>query len=834
MLMQSLRMTWRDWRAGELRFLLLALVVAVAALASVGFFVDRMQAGLQQDAHQLLGGDMVIVSDQKLDDDWFDEAKRLGLESGETRIFPSMASIGGDSAEPLTRLVSIKAVSKGYPLRGMLKTALKLEEAGEATRDTPSDGTVWADKALLLALDLSVGDKITLGKTVFTISRVLVSEPDKGLSFMNFAPRVMMSLPDLEATGLVQPASRVSYRLILSGAADTVETYRKWAQSRLDNEANKGIRLETLESSRPEMNTTLNRGEQFLSLVALLSAMLAAVAIAMAARRFVVRHLDACAMLRCLGMTQNEVTALYLAEFLLVGLAGTVIGAILGFAGHFVLLEILGRFVLRDVPLPGWLPAVQSIVTGLVLLVGFAMPPVLQLRNVPHNRVIRRERETPRPLTLITYVCGLAVFVALLLWQAKDLKLGVYTAGGFLGGLFAFALVGWLSLKCLRLLRRHLPHPEWRFALTSLERRPGATLVQIVALSCGLMALLLLTVVRADLVREWKKATPPDTPNHFVINILPEQKADIASFMVKAGIENPSLYPMVRGRLLAINDRPVRDITFSDKRSQRMVLREFNLSYMEMLPDKNQIVKGKWFDHLRNEISIEEGMAKRLDLSIGDRMKFDVTGMEVEAVVTSFRKVDWGSIRVNFFAVMNPESLEEMPQTWITAFYLSPEKIRFAGELTRAFPNLTVIDVGSIILRIQSMLDQVIIAVEFLFLFTLLSGMLVLYAALVGSQDERMREASLLRALGATRSQLKQSQRVEFLLIGSLAGAMAAGGADGIGWALATQVFDFSWTFNPLVWLTGVVAGSLCAMAGGWLGLRHILSHPPLQTLREE
>ncbi|WP_332880223.1 ABC transporter permease [Oxalobacter vibrioformis] len=832
--MQSLRMTWRDWRAGELRFLLLALVVAVAALASVGFFVDRMQAGLQQDAHQLLGGDMVIASDKKLADDWFDEAKRLDLTWGETRIFPSMASIVSDNGEPLTRLVSIKAVSKEYPLRGTLKTAVQLEGEGEATRDTPVNGTVWADKALLLALDLSAGDKITLGNTVFTISRILVSEPDKSLSFVNFAPRIMMSLPDLEATGLVQPASRVSYRLILSGEAHAIETYRKWAKSRLDNEANKGIRLETLESSRPEMNTTLNRGEQFLSLVALLSAMLAAVAIAMAARRFVVRHLDACAMLRCLGMTQNEVTALYLTEFLLVGLVGTVIGAMLGFAGHFVLLEILGSFVLRDVPLPGWLPAVKSIATGLILLVGFALPPVLQLRNVPHNRVIRREREAPKPLTLLTYCCGLAVFVLLLLWQAGDLKLGLYTAGGFMGGLAVFALVGWLSLKGLHVLRRNLNNPDWRFALTSLERRPGTTLVQIVALSCGLMALLLLTVVRADLVSEWKKATPPDTPNHFVINILPEQKADMAALMETAGIENPGLYPMVRGRLLAINDRPVRDIAFSDMRSQRMVLREFNLSYLDVLPDRNQIVKGRWFDHAHNEISIEEGMAKRLDLSIGDTMTFDITGTEVDAVVTSFRKVDWGSIRVNFFAVMNPESLKDMPQTWITAFYLPPEKIRFAGELTRAFPNLTVIDVGSIILRIQTMLDQVIIAVEFLFLFTLLSGMLVLYAALVGSQDERMREAGLLRALGATRSQLKQAQRVEFLLIGSLGGLMAATGADVIGWVLASQVFDFAWTFNPLVWLTGLVAGSLCAMAGGWLGLRQILNHPPLQTLREE
>ncbi|MDL2284301.1 ABC transporter permease [Oxalobacter sp. OttesenSCG-928-P03] len=833
MLKQSFRMTWRDWRAGELRFLLLALVVAVAALASVGFFIDRMQSGLQQDAHQLLGGDLVMVSDQRMDDAWSDEAKRLGLYQAQTRIFASMASVLHEG-EPVTRLVSIKAVSPGYPLRGSLRTSVRLDDSGSQTQDIPSRGTVWVDASLLVALDLSVGDQITLGEDVFTVSRILASEPDKSISFVNFAPRVMMSLPDLETTGLVQPASRVSYRLLLAGNADGVEAYRKWAQARLDNEANRGIRIETLESSRPEMNTTLNRGEQFLSLVGLLSAMLAAVAIAMAARRFVIRHLDACAMLRCLGLTQNEVTALYLTEFLLVGLAGSMIGAVLGFGAHFVLLEILGSFVLKEIPPPGWLPAVKSMVTGLVLLIGFALPPVLQLRNVPHNRVIRRERDAPKPLTLLIYCCGLGVFVVLLLWQAGDIRLGLYTAGGFLGGVAAFALVGWLCLKGLHILRRNLKNPDWRFALTALERRPGTTLVQIVSLACGLMALLLLTVVRADLVSEWKKATPPDTPNHFIINILPEQKTEVMSAMVQAGIEHPQLYPMVRGRLLSINDRPVNEITFSDRRSKRMVLREFNLSYMASPPEQNQIVQGQWFGRGENEISLEEGLAKRLGLSIGDRMTFDITGTEVNAVITSFRKVDWGSIRVNFFAVMNPESLQDMPQTWITAFHLMPQKARFTGELTRAFPNLTIIDIGSIILRIQTMLDQVIIAVEFLFLFTLFSGMLVLYAALVGSQDERMQEASLLRALGATRSRLRQAQRVEFLLIGSLGGLLAATGADMIGWVLATQVFSFSWTFNPLVWMAGLAAGVLCAMAGGWLGLRHILNHPPLQTLREE
>ncbi|MDR0933885.1 MAG: ABC transporter permease, partial [Burkholderiaceae bacterium] len=567
--------------------------------------------------------------------------------------------------------------------------------------------------------------------------------------------------------------------------------------------------------------------------VGLLSAMLSAVAIALAARRFVERHLDACAMLRCLGMTQNEMTVLYLAEFVLVGLAGSLIGVMLGFAAHFVLLKILGGLVLKEIPPPGWMPALASMAAGMILLAGFALPPVLQLRNVPYNRVIRRERERPGPLVLLTYACGLAAFAALLLWQAGDIRLGLLAGGAFLGGLAAFVLTGWLCLKGLRFLRHHLRHPDWRFALTSLERRPGSTLLQIVALSCGLMALLLLTVVRADLVSEWKKATPPDAPNHFIINIMPEQKEDIIAFMARAGMGKPQLYPMTRGRLLAINGKPVKDLDFSVPRAKRMVLREFNLSCMDALPESNRLTEGQWFSHAGNEISLEEGLAKLLGLSTGDSMTFDVAGREVTAKVTSLRHVDWSSIRVNFFAVMNPESLEDLPRTWITAFHLPPEKTRFAGELTRAFTNLTVIDAGGIIMRMKNILDQVIVAVEFLFLFTLFSGMLVLYAALAGSQDERMREAALLRALGASRAQLKQAQRVEFLLIGSMAGLMAATGAALTGRALSAQIFDFPWVGNPLIWLSGLAAGVLCAMAGGWFGLRHILNYPPLQTLRE-
>ena len=415
MLGLSLKMTRRDWRAGELRFLLIALMIAVASLSSVGFFVDRMRNGLNRDAHQLLGADLLVSSDQAVNPVWRAEAQRLGLNMAETVVFPSMA-IAGSGENAVSRLVSLKAVTDGYPLRGNLK--LMKEDAEVVTKEVPLVGTAWVDPSLLLALNLNVGDQIKLGDQQFSIAQVISAEPDRGAAFMNFAPRVMISMNNLEATNLIQDGSRVTYRLLLSGIPEKIASFQLRLQKEIESAQLKGVRLESLETGRPEMRATLDRAEQFLSLVSLLSALLAAVAVAMAARRFMLRHVDACAMLRCLGLTQNQVTSMYLIEFLLLGVLGSAAGVVCGFAGHFILLEWLGKLVSNDLPPASFLPAFQGVVTGLLLLVGFALPPILQLRNVPHNRVIRREQDAPQPLTLATYVLGLGMFVGLLLWQA--------------------------------------------------------------------------------------------------------------------------------------------------------------------------------------------------------------------------------------------------------------------------------------------------------------------------------------------------------------------------------------------------------------------------------
>jgi putative ABC transport system permease protein len=562
--------------------------------------------------------------------------------------------------------------------------------------------------------------------------------------------------------------------------------------------------------------------------------MLAALAIALAARRFVVRHIDAVAMLRCLGLTQSEVTSLYVLEFLIVGFSGSAIGVAFGLGAHYVLLHWLGNFLVGDLPPPGALPALQGLAIGLLLLLGFALPPLLQLRNVPHNQVVRREASPPKAFTLAGYAMALVAFVSLLIWQTGELKLGLLTAASFLIGCAAFSLIAWALLRGLRWVRLPSGFATWRFAQASLQRQPASTTVQIVALALGLMALLLLSVVRQDLLSAWRLATPANAPNHFVINIQPEQRSEIQALLETKGIANPILYPMIRGRLIQVNQRSLGPEVYPDERAQRLIEREFNLSTMADLPVNNQLVEGAWFTPgPKFQASVEQGIAKTLGLKLGDQLRFEVAGVPIEAEISSIRKLDWGSMRVNFFVILNPPAAAALPATWITAVHIPDQSAGIVNLMVRRFPNLTIVDVGSVLAQLQQTIDQVVGAVEFLFLFTLAAGVLVLSAALLVSQQERKMESALLRALGATRSQLARAQWLECLLVGSCAGLMAAGAAGLVGWVLARQVFEFEWSFSPMLFVMGIAVGVFSSLLGGWISLRSVLSRPPILTLRE-
>lgn len=838
---QGVRAFRRDWRAGELRLLVLSLVVAVAAMTSVGFFVDRLRAGLERDAAQLLGADLVLISDQPLATGLFDRAKALGLQSAETVVFPSMAlsvAKAGSSAEPATQLTSVKAVTAGYPLRGALRTAESAGAPDAVARDLPAPGTVWVDPALLSALNVRVGDPIALGDRQFRIARLVTLEPDRGLSFVNLAPRVLMRLDDLASTRLIQAGSRETHRLLVAGPPAQVAQYRTY----LSDKVGRGQRLETLEAGRPEVRNTLDRAERFLALVALLTAMLAALAVALAARRFTERHLDATAVMRCIGVTQNALLVTHLTEFMVIGLCGAVLGVLLGYAAHFVFVALLASLLEASLPQPSAWPALQGLLIGVVLLAGFALPPVAQLRHVAPIRVLRRDVGLPRGGTIVGYALGMVAFAALTLWSAGDVKVGAITLGGFVAAFAVFTVVSYLALRALSAARHGAKlDASWRFAMASMQRRPLNTIVQTVAIAIGLMALLLLSVTRTDLVSAWRRAVPADAPNRFVINVQPDQRADFESVLRAGRLTNYDLAPMIRGRLVQINGKPVVAGNFQEERAQRLVDREFNLSYTDQLPARNTVVAGQWFGGGNGgkdvgkdgEVSMEEGIAKTLGVKLGDVLRFDVAGVPAEGKVTSLRKLDWDSMHVNFFVIFPPRSVSTLAQTWISAFHLPDTDSTFASRLVRQFPNVTVIDTGAIFRQVQSIVDQVVRAVEFLFVFTLVAGVLVLYAALLSSRDERTREAALLRALGASRRQLTRAQLAEFVGIGLLAGLMAAAGATATGWVLARKAFDFPYTFGVTAWVLGIAAGVALALVGGWLGLRPVMNEPPLRTLRE-
>ena len=821
-------MTARDWRAGELRLLAVALVIAVAAVTSVGFLVDRIRLGLERDAAQLLAADVVLISDTPISGPLRDRVRAAGLQMAETVTFPSMAL----NARDLDRnaLAAVKAVSKGYPLRGALRVKAEPGAAETLTREVPSPGSVWVDPQLLQAIGARPGDSLKLGDVVFRIDRVIAIEPDRGSGFINFAPRVMINLDDLPATQLVTTGSRVTYRLLAAGERSQVRAF----VPAFERDLARGQRLETLESGRPEMQRTIERAQRFLSLVALLAAMIAAVAVAAAARRFSLRHLGSCAMMRCLGLAQRDIFRLFALEFVFVGVAACLVGVLLGYVAHFALLAALGSLISTSLPLPSPLPAVQGAAVGLVLLLGFALPPLVQLRVVPPLRVLRKDIGLPTGRSSLGYLFGLVGFLGLLLWSSNDLKVGTVTAGGFAGGLLVFALTSWGALQLLSPLRALTGRLgiSWRFALAAVQRRPVATIVQLVSLAVGLMALLLLTVTRTDLVSAWRSAAPPDAPNRFIINVQPDQVRGVGQRLQEAGIE-AELHPMIRGRLIRINGKAVGPEDYTEDRAQRLVDREFNISYAVAAPGHNRIVAGAWFRDGSDELSIEEGIAKTLGIKLGDEMTFDIAGQTVSARATSLRKVNWDSMRANFFVIMPPLLLADRPTSFISAFHLPESKSSTTGELLREFPNLTVIDTTAVFRQVQAVIDQVVAAVEFLFVFTLAAGVLVLYSALASSRDERVREAGLLRALGASRQQLSRAQLAELACIGGLAGLLAAVGASAIGWALARFAFEFDYTVSPWVFLLGVGGGIACALGGGYLGLRGVLKTPPLATLRE-
>ena len=821
----ALRMLRRDWRAGELSVLIAALVLAAASAGTVGFFVDRVKGALSRQANLLLGADLMLSADRALPSDFAREAQARGLATVPVVRFNSMVQSPGSDAV----LADVKAVGAGYPLRGAVSLVAPGAAEGLPAQRVPGRGEAWIDSRLAARLALTEGARLTVGEMTLMVTGIVQQDPEVVGGLLALGPRLIMNIDDVPATNLLQPGNRASYRLLVAGRA--IDAYRDWALARLE----RGQRLESIRDLRPEIRLTLERADKFLGLAALVAVILAAVAVALAASRYLRRHLDAAAMMRCFGAPQGQTLALFVVQFLVLGIGASVVGTLVALGGQQLLVALLGAMIHVDLPPPGWPPAAASIVTGLALLLGFALPPLVALSRVPPLRVLRRDIGLPRAGGVLAYAVGAATIAALVLWQAQDLKTGAIMIGGIAALLAAAAAAAWLLIVFLRLLPQR--GYTWRYGLANLRRRPLGSSLQISALALGVMALLLLTLVRGDLMRNWRANLPPDAPNAFLINVLPDQVDGVGAVLKRELNVDAALRPMVRGRLVAINDVPFDTRRLADERARRLGEREFNLSWTDVLPRGNRVVAGQWWKPdatgAAAGASLEEGIAETLGIKLGDTLTYDIVGTRVSAKVTSLRKVDWDSFRVNFFALFAPGVLEPLPKTYVAGVRADTGNAAWLTALVREYSNVLVIDVGEILRQVQSIMDQVARAIEFVFLFTLAGGVLVLEAAIAATQDERRYDVAVLRTLGASERQLSAAQIAEFLALGALAGLLAAAGATAIGYVLADRVFQIPFGWNPALWLIGVVGAAPCIALAGWLGTRSTLRQPPLAVLRE-
>ncbi|MBB5205879.1 putative ABC transport system permease protein [Inhella inkyongensis] len=820
---------WRDARAGELRLLVIGMSLAVAAVCAVALLVNRLEQGLARDAAQLIGGDVVLASDQPASAPWRAEVDEAGWKSAESSSFASMAR-ADDAQGGASRLVAVKAVPPNYPLRGRVMLS-----DGRAV-GAPAAGQVWVDQAVLDALELAVGDRLWLGEAQLRVGGVIATEPDRGAGFLAFAPRLMLASADLPATGLVQPGSRIGYRLAVVAEAHQQPALREWRErmrERLARGEWRGARIESLESGRPELRQTLDRGLIFLRLVALLAALLAAVGVALAARDFAQRHLDESAMLRVLGLASWRIACIYGLELLAVGVLAGLLGLALGGGVQALLIGLLQGLLPVDLPLPNWQPWALAFGLGMSLLLAFGLPPVLNLARIAPLRVLRRDLGARQSaLALGVGVLGLALWLGLLALSAGDAQLAGVTLGGFVAAAFLLAALAWALLWGLRRAIRAPGLPAWlRLATRQVAARPGLAVVQVVALGLGLLALAVLILLRTDLLESWRLATPTRGPDRFVINIQPEQAPDLLAALAEAGVKPLDWYPMFRGRLVAINEQPIPQRKFDNERAQRLVEREFNLSQAVQMPSHNRSVSGQWGGGL----SVEAGLARDLGLALGDRLAFEVAGERHVAPITQVRSVEWSSMRVNFFVMFARESVDGLPHTWIATLRAPVDPAaarRLDKRLAAQFPNITVVDVSAQLAQVQRVLEQVADAVQLLFGLTLAVGVVVLLGALTASREARLRDVALMRALGASARLLARVQRAELLGLGALAGVLAAGLALGLGALLALKVFGFAWQPRPWVPLGVVLGGAALAWGAGYWGLRGVLLRAPLLSLR--
>lgn len=822
----ALRQLLRDVRASEVRVLFFALLVAVAASTAIGYFGARLNGAMQLRASEFLGADLVLQGSSAASDPQISAGTELGLRHARVVEFTSV--VGTDAG---IQLSSIKAADAAYPLRGELRSAAA-PFAEERPGGGPAPGEAWVEPRLLVALGLAMGDSIDVGMKSLRISRVLTYEPDRANNFYSLTPRVLINFDDLQATGVIQPGSRVTYRDLWRGEAETLSRYRQTVEPTLA--ANQSLR-DTRDGNR-QIGGALGKAERYLNMASLVAVLLAGVAVALSASRYAARRLDASALLRCLGLSRRQALGLYCVQLAALGLVAALAGAVIGWLAQLGLFRLLDGLMPSTIPPGGLTPALAGIATGLVALAGFALPPLAALGRVPPLRVLRRDLLPVPASSWLVY--GTALFaLGLIMWRLSlDLLLTFALLGG---GLIAALLLGGLLLLGLRSLRRLLAGAPltWRLGLGQLLRHPLAAAGQALAFGLILLAMGLVALLRAELLDNWQAQLPKDAPNHFALNILPDDREPFTQRLREANAISAPLYPVIPGRLTHINDEPVRQLVSKESTGERAVQRDLSLTWAADLPQGNALVSGEWWQAAPASdgipgVSVETELAASLHLKLGDLLNFDIAGQQRQARVSSLRSVHWDSFQPNFYMIFQPGTLQGLPTTYLTSFYLAPGHDQEVVALSRAFPAASILQVDALLEQLRSILAQVTLAVEYVLLFVLAAGLAVLFAGLQATLDERIRQGALLRALGAGRPLLVRARRIEFGLLGAASGVLAAVGCELISWALYRYAFDLQWGPHPWLLLLPLI-GALLVGGAGVFGTRRALNASPLTVLRE-
>jgi len=818
------RFLYRDWKAGELNLLLLALVLCVASITTVGFFVNRVELAMNQQSSELLAADFVISSTEAINPERIEQARAVGLSVSIIRLFRSVLVLGD-----AVQLVEVKTVDDNYPLRGTLRLSTQQFVVGDKVQGKPESGFVWVEPRLMQALELDVGDQVELGARKFTISRVINYEPDRGGDFFRMAPRLMMNADDLASTHLMQTGSRFNERLLVAGSREHIEQYIK----QIKKTRKQGEELISIREGRPEIRFAYERSDFFLNIVALISVLLGGIATALAALRYTRRHIDTVAILRTGGLTQSGIFTLFLTEMLLFAFIVIIIGCAIGYLGQLGLAKMMANLILAKLPQPDITPVFIGAVTGLITLLGFVMPPIWLLRKAPPIRVLRRDQAVPLFSFAFIIVFIGAIFV-LWVWRLGNGDVPKYILLGSIGTIIALYAIAWVIVYLMKPVRK-LMGVSWRYGLANITRRANLSAIQITAFGLGIMFILLNSLIRTELLGTWRQTLPADVPNYFMTNVQKDQIKGIQQFFKSRQMEAPEFAPMTRGRLLEVNGKPVSADDYEHPQAKRIILHEFNLSWNEVLRPGNKVIEGRWWradEKGKHYLSLDQEMAKRLKLKVGDKLKFDIAGTILDLELLNTRGVDWNSFQVNFFSVLPHGVLDDFPTNWVTSLHLSEQQAPELVRLVKKFPNITIIDIDVIISRIRNLMDRIAAAVEFLLLFTLVVGVIIMLTALKATQDERQQEAALLRTLGAKRSWIIKGAFAEFAMMGAIAGGIAGIAASLTGFILAREVFKFDYTVSPAPALIGIVAGMLVISIIGLLSTNKVLSQPPIDTFR--